>query len=237
MKNCRFLSQAITYITASRPNIMSSNLCVASELTISRPAKRIRKRLFVPKLLFWPVIAFALVSQSAYAAGGFWDTTLEVSSFLFLLVGAMGRVWASAYISGRKNTELVTDGPYSMTRNPLYFFSLLAYIGAGLAFAKITVAVAFAVLFLLTHWTTILAEERRLRERYGEQFNDYASRVPRFVPRFRTLEMPEFVTYRATIFNRAVLDCSLIMLCFVLGYLIKYGHHAGFLPVLLTNIP
>ncbi len=204
---------------------------------MARPAKRIRKRLFVPKLLFWPVIAFALVSQSAYAVGGFWDTSLEVVSFLLLLAGAMGRVWTSAYISGRKNTELVTDGPYSLTRNPLYFFSFLAYIGAGLAFEKITVAAAFAVLFVLTHWTTIAAEERKLRERYGEQFDHYARRVPRFIPRLQALELPEYVTYNAAVFNRAVLDCSLIMLCFVLGVVIKYAQHAGILPVLLTNVP
>jgi len=216
---------------------MSTNLCATSELSGPRPIKRIRKRLFVPKLLFWPVIAFALVSQSVYPAGGFGDTTLEVISFLILLVGSMGRVWTSAYISGRKNAELVIDGPYSMTRNPLYFFSFLAYVGAGLAFEKITVAVAFAVLFFLTHWTTIAAEERKLHERFGEQFDSYARRVPRFIPRLRGLKMPEFVTYRAELFNRAVLDCSLIMLCFVLGDLIKYGQHAGVLPVLLTNIP
>jgi hypothetical protein len=30
------------------------------------PRHKINKRLFIPKLLFWPVIAFALVSQSAY---------------------------------------------------------------------------------------------------------------------------------------------------------------------------
>lgn len=216
---------------------MSTELCAPQRVSVSRPVKQIRKRLFVPKLLFWPVIAFALVSRSAYTDGGFWDTTLEVISFLILLVGTMGRTWTSAYISGRKNFELVTDGPYSMTRNPLYFFSLLAYIGAGLAFEKVTVAVAFAVLFFLTHWSTIAAEEHKLRQRFGESFDAYARRVPRFLPRWHLLEMPEFVTFRSATFNRAILDCSLIMLTFVLGDVIKYGQHAGILPVLLQNVP
>src|SRR4051812_21270939 len=118
-------------------------------------SKKINLRLFIPKLLFWPVIVFALISQSRYEEGGFWDTTLEVVSFLILLVGAMGRVWVSAYISGRKYNELVTDGPYSMMRNPLYFFSFLAYVGAGLAFEKVSVAIAFALAFFFTHWPTI----------------------------------------------------------------------------------
>src|SRR5690242_2552426 len=96
-----------------------------------------RKRILVPKLLFLPMIAFGALSQSIYAEGGFWDTTFEVISFLLLLVGAIGRVWVAAYISGRKTVELVTDGPYSITRNPLYFFSFIAYVGAGLAFEKV----------------------------------------------------------------------------------------------------
>jgi protein-S-isoprenylcysteine O-methyltransferase Ste14 len=199
--------------------------------------KRIKKRLFIPKLLFWPVIAFALVSQSVYSEDGFWDTTLEVLSFLLLLVAAMGRAWSSAYISGRKNAELVTDGPYSITRNPLYFFSFLGYIGAGLAFEKLTVALAFGITFFLTHWLTIRAEEIKLRGKFGEGFDDYAARVPRFVPRIRSFAIPEFVTFRATTFNRAILDCSLIMLVFILAHLIEYGQNSGVFPVLIRNVP
>jgi protein-S-isoprenylcysteine O-methyltransferase Ste14 len=198
---------------------------------------RVNKRLFIPKLLFWPTIAFAIVSQSAYEDGGFWDTTLEVVSFILLLAGTMGRVWVSAYISGRKNSELVTDGPYSMMRNPLYLFSLLAYAGAGLAFEKITVALSFAVVFFLTHWFTILSEEAKLRAKFGRVYDDYAARVPRFIPKINAIEMPEFVTFRAATFNRAILDCAAIMLAFALAHLIEYGQHSGVLPILVTNVP
>src|SRR5262245_59839085 len=83
------------------------------------------------QIAFFPLLAFALLSQSSYTEGGFWDTTLEVLSFVLLSVSEFGRVWVSAYISGRKTVELVTDGPYSITRNPLYFFTFIAYIGSG----------------------------------------------------------------------------------------------------------
>lgn len=99
-----------------------------SATTPTKIEHRINKRLFIPKLLILPAIVFALVSQHIYVEGGFWDTTWEVLSFVFLLVAALGRVWTSAYISGRKNHELVVNGPYSLTRNPLYFFSFFAYL-------------------------------------------------------------------------------------------------------------
>jgi protein-S-isoprenylcysteine O-methyltransferase Ste14 len=183
------------------------------------------------------VILFAIVSQSVYAEDGFWDTTLEVVSFLILGIGAMGRVWVSAYISGRKNHELVTDGPYSMTRNPLYFFSFLAYIGAGLAFEKVTVALAFGIMFFVTHWFTILAEEAQLREMFGTDYDEYANRVPRFLPRLKNVKMPQSVTFKTSSFNRAILDCGLIMLVYILAHLIEYGQNCGVLPVLIKNVP
>jgi protein-S-isoprenylcysteine O-methyltransferase Ste14 len=197
---------------------------------------RRRKRLLVPKLLFFPIIAFAALSQSNYAEGGFWDTTFEVISFLLLLVGAIGRVWVAAYISGRKTVELVTDGPYSITRNPLYFFSFIAYVGAGLAFEKVSMAIALGVFFFLTHWTTILTEERKLGDLFGSEFDDYAVRVPRFLPRPRLIAMPEFVTFRTASFNLAILDCASIMMVFVLAHLIEYGQNEGIVPILFYGI-
>jgi protein-S-isoprenylcysteine O-methyltransferase Ste14 len=198
---------------------------------------KINKRLFIPKLLFLPAFLFAVVSQHVYVEDGFWDTTLEVVSFLLLMIAALGRAWASAYISGRKTQELVVDGPYSLTRNPLYFFSLLAYLGAGLAFEKLTVALAFVVVFWLSHWPTIMAEENKLRNKFGGTYDDYANSVPRFWPRIRRMKLPDSVTFSPVIFNRSVLHCGFIMLSYLLAHLIEYAQDAGVVPILLRNVP
>lgn len=58
-----------------------------------------------------------------------------MSTILFLLglllvgVATVGRLWCSLYISGHENSELITTGPYSLSRNPLYFFSLPGFAG------------------------------------------------------------------------------------------------------------
>ncbi len=59
----------------------------------------------------------------------------------------------AAFLSAKKSSVLVCVGPYAMTRNPLYFFSFLSWVGAGLAFGAFTLALA--VVFLLTHLRTI----------------------------------------------------------------------------------
>ena len=128
-----------------------------------------RKRVVAPKLLFIPVICVALVSHHIWSEEGIADVSMEVAALALVAIAATGRIWASAFISGKKDRELVVDGPYAIVRNPLYMFSLLGFIGAGLAFEQLTFAVLFAAIFLSTHLPTIYAEERFLKQKFGAQ--------------------------------------------------------------------
>src|SRR5688572_15179988 len=61
------------------------------------------------------------------------------------LVGLAIRAWASGHI--RKNAELAVSGPYSYTRNPLYFGSFLIGLGFTIASGRLLLALLFAALF------------------------------------------------------------------------------------------
>jgi protein-S-isoprenylcysteine O-methyltransferase Ste14 len=41
------------------------------------------------------------------------------------VIAILGRAWSTRYIGERKANLLVTEGPYSVSRNPLYLFSFL----------------------------------------------------------------------------------------------------------------
>lgn len=56
---------------------------------------------------------------------------IETVGLALMLVGIGGRLWSVLYIGGRKTVEIVSTGPYSVTRNPLYFFLSIAAAGAG----------------------------------------------------------------------------------------------------------
>jgi protein-S-isoprenylcysteine O-methyltransferase Ste14 len=79
--------------------------------------------------------------------------------------------------------ELVTQGPYSLVRNPIYLGMFGAILGAGLLFARWWTLLAAMVLFLVGNRIRIHAEERLLRETFGAKYDEYASRVPAFFPR------------------------------------------------------
>ena len=59
--------------------------------------------------------------------------TIEVAGLALIVVGIAGRIWCTLYIGGRKASEIVASGPYSISRNPLYVFSSIAAGGAGRA--------------------------------------------------------------------------------------------------------
>ena len=140
---------------------------------------------------------------------GFQDTAhsfMEMTGFLMLIVAALGRVWAFAYIGGRKNQELCRGGPYSLTRNPLYLFSFIGVCGAGLALQSPALFVT-ATLFFLGYYTVVIrAEEQRLKGIFGLAFANYCIEVPRFWPRWRKPESALELTISSRLLNRCLLE-------------------------------
>jgi protein-S-isoprenylcysteine O-methyltransferase Ste14 len=101
---------------------------------------------------------------------------------LSLVLGGLAvRSWAAGIL--HKHEQLTTSGPYAIVRHPLYVGSFMMMLG----FCALIddreniwfVLGPFAGLYLLG----ILSEERALMERFGARWQEYASSVPRFLPR------------------------------------------------------
>lgn len=102
--------------------------------------------------------------------------------FSLLLVGpgAVLRAYASGYVE--KNAALTVTGPYAYTRNPLYLGSMIMAFGFAAASRSLWVTIMLAALFAILYVPTILSEEDFLRSAFPE-FDAYARRVPRLLPR------------------------------------------------------
>jgi protein-S-isoprenylcysteine O-methyltransferase Ste14 len=103
--------------------------------------------------------------------------------------------------------DLVTEGIYAHTRNPMYLGNLL--IAAGLAVASnswITIGIAVP-LGVFMYASIISAEEDYLRTRFGAAFDAYCRDVPRWFPRLaglgRTLASMQFHWRRLLVMNTA----------------------------------
>ncbi len=82
----------------------------------------------------------------------------------------------------KKNEELATTGPYAYCRNPLYLGSIIIAIGFAIASRDLWVAVGIVLLFAAIYVPVIRSEEAFLRSRFAE-YDAYAQRVPRLLPR------------------------------------------------------
>jgi protein-S-isoprenylcysteine O-methyltransferase Ste14 len=172
-------------------------------------------------------------------SGSAWDRTL-IDAVLFMigvvLAGAatVGRLWCSLYIAGYKDGTLITVGPYSVSRNPLYLFSAVGAIGIGFATETVTFAIVFGLWFWLFYPSVMDAEERKLLELHGARFAEYCRRVPRFFPSWRLLVEPETYAVRPDRFRAHLLDA--LWFVWVLGFLelLEALHEYKLLPTLLT---
>lgn len=189
-------------------------------------------RLRATRLLLVPAAFLAVTSHHIYPEGT-WDTFLGLAGLVLLLIAMGGRIWASAHLAGRKNKALVTEGPFALSRNPLYLFSLVGFVGAGLAFESVSLAALFAGVFFATHWPTIHIEERRLAALFGEEYEEYCRRVPRFIPRLGNTTRRRTIPLDVLQFRLALRDCLAIPLVFVVADVLEWAKIAGLLPVLL----
>src|ERR1700734_2839014 len=119
-------------------------------------------------------------------------------SAILVLPGLLVRAIASGHV--RKNESLATSGPYAYTRNPLYLGSLLIGIGFAVAARSWWVGVVLVVMFFAIYLPVIRDEEAFLRQKFSE-FDEYAQRVPRMLPRLPPLWA---VATEASGFSRAL---------------------------------
>lgn len=92
----------------------------------------------------------------------------------------LGR-WFSANLAVKAGHQLVTDGPYAVTRHPIYTGVLGAVGAAGIAWnSALTIALA-ATLAVPLYFHTVL-EEMLFERHFGEAWRAYRARVPRLVP-------------------------------------------------------
>lgn len=143
------------------------------------------------------------------ATGSVWQGTL-VGQAMFLVgivlaaIGMVGRIWCLTYSSGYKSSELVTQGPYSVSRNPLYFFSFVGLVGIGLATETITLTLALIAFFVLVYPAVIAGEEEFLRGKFGEPYAEYCRRTPRFFPDRSLFAEPESYTLQPRTLRRSL---------------------------------
>jgi len=142
---------------------------------------------------------------------------MSIIGFVLVVFGSFGRIWASLYIEGHKTKNLIIAGPFSMVRNPLYFFSLVMLLGFSLALKSIYLPISLLLIFVIFHIPTIANEEKKLQNIHGEQFENYVRSTPRLIPnifKYKKPEIGEKVLVKISRINGVLIE--------IMGYLFLY---------------
>jgi protein-S-isoprenylcysteine O-methyltransferase Ste14 len=157
-------------------------------------------RIFVSQLFAVVLVSLIVFSEGKLEFNELYGGILFLAGVILIGFATVGRLWCAVFIAGYKNNTLVRTGPYSISRNPLYFFSLLGAIGVGLTTETITAPILIAVFFSILYPFVILSEQKKLSKIYKEEFDDYCKTTPAFFPSFKLLKEPEEYTVKPIVF-------------------------------------
>ncbi len=143
-------------------------------------------RSFTPIPFIFALLYFAKPAGYTVVMGG-----------AFIVAGEFLRIWAVGYAgaSTRARTlgaarDLVTTGPYSYVRNPLYLGNFLLSLGVCLVANVYWLVAVLIVGYLFQYLPIIAVEEAYLLESCGSVYQTYRKQVPRFVPQFHPYPDP-----------------------------------------------
>jgi len=190
----------------------------------------------IPLTRFYVALLAGLIlfSGSQWQPGLFGAAGILLAALALTSMAAVGRLWCSLYIAGYKKSCLVSDGPYAMSRNPLYFFSMLGAVGVALMTFTFTIPVLVLVTFAIYYPNVIRAEEADLERIHGAPFEAYRSQTPAFFPRWSLLKEPDIYQVNPRVFRNHMGSAVWFILAIGLIALLQAGRGAGHIPALIS---
>ena len=146
----------------------------------------------IPVVLFVLAVPFIFYTDfSIYSENQImWMSVLAIFiSFLGFLVRAYTIATTPAGTSGRNTKEQIADclnstGIYSIVRHPLYLGNYLMWIGIVFFTFNFYFVIIVSLLYWLYYERIMFAEERFLQNKFGQDYIDWSSSKPAFIPKF-----------------------------------------------------
>lgn len=117
-------------------------------------------------------------------------TAVEYLGLGIALAGIGFAIWAREHLGGnwsgnvvlKKGHTLVTTGPYSIVRHPIYAGITLGIVGCAISAGTVAglIAIPLVIAFSLIR---IFAEEKLMREAFGKNYDNYSRRVKAYIPK------------------------------------------------------
>ena len=158
----------------------------------------------------WPVSILGMLGFLTLAIGVVWGSLLldsllglrvtgfstlrQILGWPLVVFGFILMYWTLIFFFRERGTpfplnpprNLITSGPYGITRNPMLAGGFISFFGISLLLGSTTLfLIATPLLVLLFTIFVKRIEEPELTKRFGDDYVQYQKQVPRFFPKFR----------------------------------------------------
>jgi protein-S-isoprenylcysteine O-methyltransferase Ste14 len=172
----------------------------------------IRYRSFVGIVALVAILYLAEPSPGSMAIG-----------FFLIIAGMFFRAWSSGYID--KDTVLATKGPYSLTRNPLYFGNFILGLGIAVAGNNLYSYAIFFSYYMLFFPFLIILEHSRLKKKFGKEYEEWSKKSHSFFPKLKKVKERDFnISYYMKNREYRVLYFSLFVIAILILKFLKIIH-------------
>lgn len=142
-----------------------------------------------PPFLLLVAIAISYLVSSMFPGLKFNDASFNILGLALVPAGIVLILWAGNTLRRHKTSlhhrdkpsKLVSTGPYSWSRNPMYLGLLLISIGTALLFANVLAFVGPVIFFAFTSLLIIPFEEDMLTKVFGKSYRSYTKHIRRWV--------------------------------------------------------
>jgi len=143
----------------------------SGDFQLTRKENRLTYAVFLPMVVSWVYAVFLPLQLG---------TTWLYSGLLIYLFGIVFTIVAVRNFATSPKDKIITKGLYSFTRNPTYIGMILMQTGLGIACSSWLYLLLTVVLMILLN-ANLSAEERYCLYRYGDAYQKYKNKTPRWI--------------------------------------------------------
>jgi protein-S-isoprenylcysteine O-methyltransferase Ste14 len=140
----------------------------------------------------WALIylAIAVALSLTYAWRALVDLRVVPLGITLIAIGATSMFWAVSVFrsagtelnpTSETNKRLVVQGPFRITRNPMYLGIVLVSLGIAFWVGSLPMFAVPILAFATANWVHIPFEEAKMRRQFGTAFDAYTAKVRRWV--------------------------------------------------------
>ena len=143
------------------------------------------------KITFPPVILLASIVLQIILLFSF-PISVDLSSLLglILILSGISLVFVSLRFMRKMKTTFIPDGtpevlissgPFKFSRNPIYLGMLTILVGLAFLMSSLSAIIIAIVFGTIINFTWIAHEEKKLHELFSEDWENYSSKVKRWI--------------------------------------------------------